>query len=60
MKTDKKLLLVMYDLRVAHTGNTATVHRRWVKSRCRGQEVQPGLAQSVCILPDKHVTEFPN
>jgi len=31
-----------------------------VKSRCEGQQAQPGLAQSVYILPDEHVMEFPN
>jgi len=43
-----------------HRWHTATVHRRWVTNRCRGQQAQPGLAQSVCILPDEHVMEFPN
>lgn len=31
-----------------------------MKSRCGGQQTQPGLAQSVCIPPDEHVMEFPN
>jgi len=43
-----------------HRRHTVTVHRKRVKSRCMDQQAQPGLAQSVCILPDEHAIQFPN